>query len=79
MTNESCLEGIACPKCGNDERVIIAVKTLATVTDDGAEPFGDMEWDDDSFARCPECDHWGRLGAFRLPADAAELTDLSKE
>jgi len=79
MTNHNCLEGIACPRCGNDERVIIAVETLATVTDDGAETFGDMEWDDDSFTRCPECDYWGRLAKFRTPCEASELTDLTEE
>ena len=66
MTNTNCLEGIACPKCGNDFRIFIEAKTLAVVTDDGAETFGDMEWDDDSYAECPECQHHGTLGEFRI-------------
>jgi hypothetical protein len=48
MTNTNCLEGIRCPDCGNEESFRIAAKTIVTVTDDGIEDHGDMEWDDDS-------------------------------
>lgn len=70
MTNTNCLEGIACPKCGNESRFRIQVRTLANVTDDGAETFGDMEWDDSSYAECPECGRHGTLADFRLSRDA---------
>jgi DNA-directed RNA polymerase subunit RPC12/RpoP len=65
MTNTNCLEGIACPTCGNDAMIYIEAKTLTMVKDDGAEAFGDMEWDDDSYAECPECRHRGTLREFR--------------
>ena len=64
MTNTNCLEGITCPKCGNESRFHIAVTTMANVTDDGAETFGDMEWDAASFTECPECRHCGSLNEF---------------
>lgn len=79
MTNDNCLEGLACPKCGNDSELIIEAKTLAAVTDDGAEAFGDMEWDESSFAQCPECKHHGCLREFRTPCEPSELTDLTIE
>lgn len=65
MANINCLQGIACPKCGNDEQLIIAVHCLADVTDDGAETFGDLEWDAGSYARCPACGHDGTLTEFQ--------------
>ena len=65
--NTNCLEHIACPQCGNDSALKIAVTALAHVTDDGAETFGDLEWDDQSFAACPACGREGKLGEFRSP------------
>lgn len=65
MPNSNCLEGIACPACGDDSSLTIEVRTLAHVTDDGAETFGHLEWDDASYAACPGCGHHGTLAAFR--------------
>ena len=33
--NTNCLEGIKCPKCGNEDKFVISVVAHATVTDDG--------------------------------------------
>lgn len=66
MTNVNCLQGIACPICGNDSVIHIDVRVLARVTDDGAETFGDIEWDGDSFTECPQCEHRGTLAEFRV-------------
>jgi predicted RNA-binding Zn-ribbon protein involved in translation (DUF1610 family) len=75
MTNTNCLEGIKCPACGNEEQFRIAGRALFTVTDDGTEDHGDIEWDDDSYADCPECGRHGTLRDFRAepapPADPA--------
>ena len=67
MTNENCLEGIKCPKCGNEDRFFIAATIIADVTDGGADVAKntDMEWDDDSHTRCPDCGEEGVLGGFR--------------
>jgi hypothetical protein len=37
---------------------------VCTVTDDGTETIGDIEWDDDSWCLCPHCDKEGRLKDF---------------
>jgi len=66
MTNENCLEGIKCPKCGNEDRLFIVATILADVTDDGADiaKHSDMEWSDSSHARCPDCGESGALSNF---------------
>jgi hypothetical protein len=66
MTNTNCLENIKCPACGNEESFRIAAKTIATVTDDGVDDYGDMEWDDDSYAECGECCRHGTLKDFTV-------------
>ena len=79
MTNSNCLEGIACPKCGNDGMIFIEAMTLTVVTDDGAEAFGDMEWNGDSYAECPGCQHCGTLDEFRIVAANESSTSTQKE
>jgi len=79
MTNTNCLEGIACPKCGNDSRIYIEAKTLAVVMDDGAETFGHMEWDGDSYTECPECGHRGTLAEFRIPPEQETTTTQTRK
>jgi hypothetical protein len=70
MTNENCLEGIRCPQCGNEDRLLIVATILADMTDDGADVAdgSDWDWDDESLAVCPECGQDGPLGEFRHPA-----------
>jgi hypothetical protein len=67
MTNTNCLEGIRCPQCGNESRLLIVARIMADVTDDGADIADgcDVNWDDDSLAICPECDRDGPLSEFR--------------
>jgi hypothetical protein len=64
MTNTNCLEGIKCPACGNEDRFRIAGTTVFTVTDEGTEDHGDIEWDDDSHVECAQCYHHGALRDF---------------
>jgi hypothetical protein len=84
MTNSNCLENVCCPKCGQDDRFIIAASVFAEVTDDGADvaspKFGNgFEWDDESYCRCPECEFEGKLKDFRmkpgLPPDPDGMND----
>jgi hypothetical protein len=69
MTNTNCLEGIKCPRCGNEDAFYIDAIVLAYVTDGGAQPANNsnFNWDRDSFARCPECDYAGDLWDFMRP------------
>lgn len=64
MANTNCLEGIKCPDCGNEDTFLIAGKSMFTVTDDGTEDHGDVEWDEDSYAECTECRRSGTLKDF---------------
>lgn len=69
MTNINCLENIACPNCGNEDRFNIVVTAVATVTDDGAEVTGAIDWHDRSFISCPACEHDGTFGEFRVSSN----------
>ena len=77
MTNTNCLEGIRCPKCGQEDRFLISGFAQFEVTDDGSESVGDHGWDDDSATRCPECCHEGKLREFshEAPDEGREATD----
>jgi DNA-directed RNA polymerase subunit RPC12/RpoP len=71
MTNNNCLENIKCPACGNEDRFVIAARVMAEVTDDGADvaspKYGNgFEWDNDSYARCPECEKEATLKEFYI-------------
>jgi hypothetical protein len=56
----------------------IAVRTLARVTDDGAETFGDMHWDADSDTECPECHHQSTLAAFTAADAPPSITNAEE-
>jgi len=71
MVNTNCLQNIKCPACGNDELFRIAAKTIAIVTDDGVEDYGDMEWGDDSYAECAQCHRHGTLKDFEATSPSA--------
>lgn len=81
MTNTNCLENVCCPKCGQEDRFMIAANIIAEVTDDGADvaspKYGSgFEWDEESYCRCPECDCEGKLKDFRkLPPDPEGMND----
>ena len=68
MANDNCLKGIRCPECGNEDRFLIAATILADVTDDGADiaAHTDMEWDETSATRCPNCGHAAPLATFSV-------------
>jgi hypothetical protein len=72
MTNTNCLDGIRCPHCGSEDRFRIEAKTVFTVTDDGTDDHGDVEWDDGSYAECTECHHSGMLKDFRADDGEAD-------
>ena len=69
MTNTNCLECIRCPACGQQDRFKITALITCVVTDNGSEPVGDHEWDDDSNTHCPGCGFTGRLRSFRRRSD----------
>jgi hypothetical protein len=66
MTNTNCRENIKCMDCGNEDTFHIGATTLATVTDNGIEDYGDMEWDGGSYAECTQCLKAGKLRDFQV-------------
>jgi hypothetical protein len=55
MANTNCLEGMKCPKCGQEDRFRIKAEAVFDVTDDGAELFGSVDWNDEATVVCVEC------------------------
>ena len=64
MSNNNCLQGLACPNCGNHQRLVIEATSLASVTDEGTDMFGDVQWYDTSYCECPDCWHRGCVKDF---------------
>ena len=73
--NQSWLENIACPKCGQRERFRIEMIIIADVTDDETNRDGDCQYDDDSYCECGECPNCGKLVVFTIKG----LDDLLEE
>ena len=76
MPNTNCLEGMRCPKCGQEDRLKIEVPLMCEVTDNGSEVIdGDHFWNESSFCHCPECDHEGKLCDFRIESQPKREED----
>lgn len=57
IVNDNCLVDMACPTCGSRGPFRIEVRTLVEFGDNGTTDIdGDMQWDENSFCRCLECD-----------------------
>lgn len=63
--NINCLAGMRCPKCKSRGPFAIAATAIFTMTDEGTDSFGDIEYDDGSYCQCTECDHDGIIDEFR--------------
>ena len=77
MTNTNCLENIKCPDCGYEESFRIAASTIFTVTDDGTEDYGDVEWNDDSYAECLQCLRQGKVKDFSCHDSASNPSPVT--
>jgi hypothetical protein len=75
VVNSNCLEGLRCPDCGNEHAFYIQSTAVMYVTDDGAECRSDIEWDDHSHTRCPQCERSGKLSDFKAKSPAAIADD----
>lgn len=56
--------GLACPRCGRDDRLLVAVDTLVHLLPDGTESAGDQEWGPFSTCGCTACDYWDTVDSF---------------
>lgn len=55
---------LVCPRCVNDQRLIVEISTLAHLSTEGTEPFGDQYWGPSSACRCPQCDYHATVADF---------------
>jgi len=70
----SC-QDMACPNCGCREGFGIYSICQIEVTDEGAESFGDIEWNDTDKCICGECRHEATVQDFTIDG----LDDFLKE
>jgi len=68
---------LECPSCHSDERLQVALTTMADLTPEGTDPWGDHEWDDKSFMRCAGCGHCGCVADFEIPENTDAVPALT--
>jgi hypothetical protein len=64
MANSNCLSGLHCPNCESFGPYHIDGTATFEVFDDGTSEFTNVEWDEDSPARCT-CGFRGTLKDFQ--------------
>lgn len=69
MTNRNFLEGMWCPKCGQEDRLFIEGTSVFSFNDDGPEDYGDVAYEQTSYCECPECGHHATVDDFTHPPD----------
>jgi hypothetical protein len=67
--NTNCLRGMVCPQCKSTGPFRISATALFTITDEGADEFGDIEYDGGSYCVCDACDHDGIVHDFKTGDD----------
>lgn len=77
--NTNCLEGMRCPKCGQEDEILVQGTSWLSLKDEGSDFYAastkgisDVEYHDDSLAACPECDYQGELGDFKVKEPAQQ-------
>ncbi len=61
---QSCIEGMACPKCGHTSHFWIEATTIAVVEPSGVTDIRDVEWNDESTVTCPQCETSDTMANF---------------
>jgi hypothetical protein len=71
--NTNCLEGKRCPNCKQEDEILILTPMWVSLRDDGTDPFadslknkGDVEYDENTLAGCPECHFLGTIKDFNI-------------
>ena len=72
MKNVNVLEGISCPRCGNDDEFRVLAEVTVQVTDDGTgtDDSSHYNWDDEAWTLCTECEFEAVWGTFHTDAPA---------
>lgn len=63
--NSNCLIGMRCPQCRQVDRFYITGSSLFEMMDDGSVSHNDIEYGDDAYCRCPDCDWTGTVNELR--------------
>lgn len=70
--------GLACPRCGNADKLEIVIVCTAELTVNGSEDFGDHEWNGDSPCQCPDCDYAATVKNFKI-AGTSQSSEVSHQ
>lgn len=62
-----------CPSCGYTEKFYIVATSEFSVTAEGVEPIGELNYEDSTVCRCPSCDHTGPVSCFRYRSYDVEI------
>lgn len=62
---------MACPQCGQADKLSIEITCTATLSINGTEDNGDHYWDEASSCSCDACGYHGTAGEFRATPDKA--------
>jgi rubrerythrin len=80
--NVNCLENMRCPKCGEEDEILVYASMWVSLTDDGTDPYADstrnmggVEWEDKSPAHCPSCGHDGILANWEVQDDEEDMDE----
>ena len=72
ITNDNCLQGMACPACKSTGPLRIEIAVCVTVHDDGFDysDAGDSAWTDESWCACGECGHQATVEGFTAKGES---------
>jgi hypothetical protein len=77
---ENCLFDMACPKCGQRNKLRITATIIAIVSDDGTDrDWSDCEWENNSPCECCSCSHSGTVQDFTIEGLDEELRAIADE
>lgn len=66
---EGCIEGWACPKCGQYEHFTVEATAFFDVNADGTDQCDGVDWTDDSHVQCPDCGWHGTVSDVEVPEE----------
>ena len=72
MTNLKSEYGLACPECGQSDRLRVVAEWFITLTPDGIEGSDDLDWTDHSYCECPVCEWSGDVHGASIDVPEAE-------